>query len=154
EYFGGWVAAGAVLRSGGNAPDVAAERCVDGVNRAWLLPDETATADQRASLIVMNPYPTPAEFDVVIRTGEPRTVRPGELTPAVLAPHTAVSIDVNRWALQRPNEETVGVQVSSVVGRVIAGSVVVSAKGVRAEAGIAAAAERSVIPAAGYARGA
>ena len=91
EYVGGWVAAGAVVRSSGSDADVAAERCVAGRNRGWFLPDETTAADEKASIVVMNPYAAPAEFNVVIRTDLPRTVRPGPLTPVVLEPFTATS---------------------------------------------------------------
>ncbi len=150
EYVGGWVAAGAVVRSSGSGADVAAERCVAGRNRGWFLPDETTAADEKAAIVVMNPYGVPAEFNVVIRTDLPRTVRPGPLTPVVLDPFTATSIPVAPWALEGPNEHTVTVQIVPEVGKVIAGSLVSSPRGVRSEVGIAAGAARWVLPAAGY----
>ncbi len=149
EYFGGWVAAGTIVRSDGSNADVAAERCVDGLSGQWLMPDETTAPDEHASVIVMNPYATLAEFDVTIRTNL-RSLHPGILTPAVLQPHTSTAIAVETWARAGPSEDAVTVQVQSVVGRVVAGSMVSSPAGIRAEAGIPSPAERWVIPAAGY----
>ena len=151
EYFGGWVAAGAVIRSSGASEDVAAERCVAGLRGSWSLPDATTATGEQASIVVVNPYASPAEFDVVIRTNAPRTIRPGALTPVVLKPRTATSVAVNPWALEGPNEDTVTVQIVPLVGGVIAGSLVVSPDGVRAEAGVPAASTRWILPAAGYA---
>jgi hypothetical protein len=153
EYFGGLVAAGTVVRSSGTNPDVAAERCVSTAGSNAFLPDETTAADEHASVIVMNPFADPAEFDVVIRTNLPRTVRPGPLTPAVLRPFSAVAIPIEPWAREGPGENAVTVQITSIVGRVVAGSMVVSPRGVRAEAGIPLPAKRAVIPAAGYGGG-
>jgi hypothetical protein len=150
EFFGGWVAAGAIVRSEGSSADVAAERCVDGYGRTWAMPDATTAVGEQAAVVVMNPYASAAEFNVVIRTDQPRTVRPGALTPVVLEPHRSTSIAINPWALEGPSEHTVTVEVVPVFGRVIAGSLVVSPDGVRAEAGIAVPSSRWVIPAAGY----
>jgi hypothetical protein len=68
----------------------------------------------------------------------------------VLEPRTATSIGLNTWALEGPNEDAVSVQIVPLVGKVVAGSSVVSPSGVRAEAGIPAAATRWVMPAVGY----
>lgn len=151
EYFGGWVAAGAVIRSSGASPDIAAERCVAGLGGSWSMPDATTAAGEQASIVVVNPYASPAEFDVVIRTNGPRTIRPGALTPVVLKPHTATAVAVAPWALEGPKEDTVTVQIVPQVGSVVAGSVVVSPDGVRAEAGIPVASTRWIVPASGYA---
>jgi hypothetical protein len=150
EFFGGWVAAGAIVRSEGSNADVAAERCVDGYGRTWAMPDATTATGEQAAVVVMNPYASAAEFNVVIRTDQPRTVRPGQLTPVVLDPHRSTSIPINPWALEGPNEHTVTVEVVPVFGRVIAGSLVVSPDGVRAEAGVSVPSSRWVTPAAGY----
>jgi uncharacterized protein DUF5719 len=152
EYFGGWVAASAVVRSVGDHADVAAERCVTALRGGWLLPDERTDPSQheQASLVVMNPFATAAEFDVVIRTNT-RTIEPGDLKPFVLAAGTSRAIDLNRWALEAADEDTVSAQVVPHLGRVIAGSVVVSDQGVRAEAGLQSVADSWILPASGYA---
>ena len=149
EYFGGPVAAGTILRSTGPNADVAAERCVDAAGSSSFLPDQTTAADEHTSAIVMNPFATPAEFDVIIRTNQ-RTVRPGPLTPAVLKPYSAVAIPIDPWAREGAGETAVTVEIASVVGRVIAGSLVGSPRGVRAEAGLPIASRGAVIAAAGY----
>ena len=149
EYFGGWVAAATVLQSSGSHPDVAAERCVAGLARGWFLPDVPTSTDSHTSLVVVNPYDTIAEFDVVIRTNT-RRLTPGELSPVVVKPNRSTSIDVEWYALEGQGEDTVTAQVVPKVGRVIAGSLVSSPQGVRAAVGIAAQSPRWLIPSAGY----
>ncbi len=149
EYFGGPVAAGAIVRSSGTNADVEAERCIDTVGADSYLPDETTAADEHTSAIVMNPFATPAEFNVVIRTNQ-RAVRPGPLTPAVLRPNSAIAIPIDPWAREGAGETAVTVQIQSVIGRVVAGSLVVSPRGVRAEAGLPVASGGAIIPASGY----
>ena len=150
EFFGGWVAATAVIESAGAHADVAAERCVPGLRSAWLLPDATTAIGETATLVVMNPFAADAEFDVILRTNV-RRIAPGDLSPVVLAPGTSVALRVNAWALEAADEDTVTAQVVPRIGRVVAGSVVVSPKGVREEAGIPAPQTRWFVPAAGYA---
>ncbi len=149
EYFDGWVAAGMVVQSSGSAADAAAERCVAGLGNGWLLPDVTTSTDTTTSVVVVNPYDTLAEFNLVIRTNL-RKIAPGDLSPVVLQPRRSTSIDVGKWALEGKGEDTVTAQVVPKVGRVVAGCLVTSPEGVRAEAGIAAQSTRWLIPAAGY----
>jgi hypothetical protein len=149
EYFGGWVAAGTVVQSSGSGQDAAAERCVAGLGHGWLLPDATTATDSHTALVVVNPFDTLAEFNVVIRTNK-RKIAPGDLSPVVLQPRRSTSIDVEKWALEGQGEDTITAQVVPKVGRVVAGSLVTSPQGVRAEAGIAAQSTRWLIPSAGY----
>jgi hypothetical protein len=68
----------------------------------------------------------------------------------VLKPYSAVAIPIDPWAREGAGETAVTVQIQSVIGRVVAGSLVVSPRGVRAEAGLPVASGGAVIPAAGY----
>jgi uncharacterized protein DUF5719 len=149
EYFGGWVAAAAVLQSSGATPAAAAERCVPSPRRRWLLPDGTTQPGQSSWVVVMNPFAEEATFHTTIRT-EDRAIRPSELTPFVLPARSSVSIPLNRFALAGPNEQTITAEVRVRVGRVIAGGVTSSSSSLRAEAGISSPATRWILPGTGY----
>jgi hypothetical protein len=122
---------------------------VAGLGHGWLLPDVTTATDSKTTLVVVNPYDALAEFNVVLRTNQ-RKISPGDLSPVVLQPLRSTSIDVGKWALEGQGEDTVTAQVVPKVGRVVAGSLVTTPQGVRAEAGIAAQSTRWLIPSAGY----
>lgn len=150
EYFGGWVAATSVVVSSGRSPDAAAARCVVPSRQPWWVPDVSTPTGTTARLVVMNPFATTAAYDVTLRT-ETRSIRPGPFTPGVLAPYTSATILVNTYALLGPGEHTVSAEVTARVGRVAVGSILVSARGLRAEPAIDVPAARWVLPAAGYA---
>jgi hypothetical protein len=148
EFFGGWVAATAVVQA--KSGSIAAERCVDAPQPTWLIPDASTGPDETAFLVVMNPFDVNAEFDVVFRT-ENRTIRPGPLSPDVLRPGRSTAIRVNTFALAGPNERTVTAEVRPIIGRVVAGGVGLQGDALRAEAGQPRAARRLFLPASGYA---
>jgi hypothetical protein len=147
EFFGGWVAASAVIhkKNGG----LAAERCVSAPQPTWLLSDASTGQGEDSYLVVMNPFDVNAEFDVVFRT-ENRAIRPGALSPGVLKPGRSLAIRVNSYALAGPGERTITAEVRPVLGRVVAGSVGIQGSALRAEAGQPVAASRLAIPATGY----
>ena len=147
EFFGGWVAATAVVQT--KSGSLAAERCVSAPQPTWLIPDAATGEGEDAFLVVMNPFDVNAEFDVVLRT-EDRTIRPGPLTPGVLQPGRSMAVHVNRFALEGPGERTVTAEVRPIMGRVVAGGVGVQGDALRAEVGQPLAAARLFIPAAGY----
>jgi hypothetical protein len=147
EFFGGWVAATAVVET--KAGGAAAERCVDAPEPTWLVPDAATGQDETAFLVVMNPFDVNAEFDVVLRT-EDRTIHPGPLTPAVLRPGRSTAIHVNAFALAGPRERTVTAEVRPIMGRVVAGGLGLQGDAVRAEAGQPAPGRRLYLPATGY----
>jgi Family of unknown function (DUF5719) len=149
EYFGGWAAASAVVRSDGSPPSVAAERCAGAPSGRWYLPDTGTGSGQTAYLVVMNPFPQDAAFDVLLQTDRRSPVRPGPLTPYVLPAGTSVALKVNDFLVQGPDEALVTAQVRIRIGRVVAGSLGLSSAGVREEAGIAAPATRWLLPGAG-----
>ena len=66
EVFGGWVAAGWVLRGAAAAPGVAAEPCAPAGARSWFVVDSDTEQHQHSSLVVMNPYSVDAVFDVAL----------------------------------------------------------------------------------------
>lgn len=151
EYFGGWVAASAVVRSDGSPPSVAAERCAGGPSGRWFLPDTGTGTGQTSYLVLMNPFPQDAAFDVVLQTDRRLPIRPAPLTPYVLPAGTSAALKVNDFVVQGPDEALVTAQVRIRIGRVVAGSLGLSSAGVRAETGVAAPSTRWLLPGAGSA---
>lgn len=149
EYFGGWVGVGAIIRSS-SPTGTAAERCEPAARRTWYVLDEPTGPGDTTFLVVMNPFAQDASFDVVVRT-ELRTIAPGALRPYVLPAHSSVAFRLNDIALEGPGESTVTVEVDQRIGRVVAGGLVQTPDGIRAEAGSDTPSKSSAIPAGGYA---
>lgn len=146
EYFGGWVGAAAVVQGGTKSkPGLAGERCAPASRRTWFIPDQPTGRDETAYAVIMNPFSTPAQFNVVIRT-ERRTINPSSLTPFVLPPRSSVGIKLNEYALESPGQTTVTTQVIQQIGRVVAGSFALTPGSLRAELGLPALDLRWVIP--------
>ena len=147
EYFGGWVGAAAVVQGGTKSkPGLAGERCAPASRRTWFLPDQPTGRDETAYAVIMNPFSTPAQFNVVIRT-EQRTINPSSLTPFVLPPRSSVGIDLTKYALESPGQTTVATQVIQQIGRVVAGSFALTPGSLRAELGLPALELRWIVPA-------
>jgi uncharacterized protein DUF5719 len=146
EYFGGWVGAGAVMTAAKGKPGLAATECAPSSRGHWFLLDEPTGRSETGYAVVMNPFFAPAEFDVVIRTPR-RSIRPSVLTPYVLGPRRSIAIKVNSYALEAPGEETITVEVTARIGRVVAGSLGIVPEGIRAESGVSTE-KRLLLPAA------
>jgi hypothetical protein len=145
EYFGGWVGAASVIQGRRSTPGLAGEACVPTARRVWFLPDQPTGRGETSNAVVMNPFTTPAQFDVVIRT-ERRSITPQALDPFVLAPRTSVAIPLNKYALEAPGETTVITQVIQRTGRVVAGSLAAGDGSLRAEAGVSLLERRWSLP--------
>jgi hypothetical protein len=145
EYFGGWIGAAAVVQGPKSKPGLAGERCAPVSRRTWFLPDQPTGRDETAYAVVMNPFSTPAQFNVVIRT-EQRTINPSSLTPFVLPPRSSVGIKLNDYALESPGQTTVATQVIQQIGRVVAGSFAIAAGSLRAEVGLPSLDPRWIVP--------
>jgi hypothetical protein len=150
EYFGGWVAAGSILRGGSDPAYLAAERCAPGPRRTWYVPDATTARGESSYLVVMNPFAQDAAVDVVIRTDRRGEIHPGALTPYVVPAGTSVALGLNTYVLQAPDEQLVSGEVQVRLGRVVTGGLTISPDGLRAEAGIPSPAVRWVLPGARY----
>jgi hypothetical protein len=149
EYFGGWVGVSAVV----SAPlpaSTAAQRCAPDGSPQWILPDEPTTTGQSAYVVVMNPFDHDASFDLTFAT-EGRRIAPSELSPVVLTPHTSMAFHVNQYALAGQDEHTVTATVTQVIGRVVAGGVVMGPDGIRGDLGAPGGSARTILPAARYA---
>jgi len=147
EYFGGWIGAAAVVAS--EQSGVGAGRCEPFPRRTWYLLDEPTGAGETSYVVVMNPFAEDAAFDLAART-ETRTIAPGSLRPYVLPARSSVAFRLNDIALEGPGERTVSVTVVQRVGRVIAGGVSTTPRGLRLGAG-AVLSNVTDIPAGAYA---
>jgi len=150
EYFGGWVGAGTVVRTHSSPPSSAASRCAASPSRRGFVTDANTASGATAYLIVMNPFAQAATFDVTIRTDKRPPVRPGSLSPLVLPARSSTAVKLDDFVLQAPTERLVTADVSVTVGRAVAGGLVVSGSGVRAEVAQSDPATRWVLPAGKY----
>jgi len=126
EVFGGWVAAGWVLRGDAAAPGVAAEPCAPAGARSWFVVDSDTEQHQHSSLVVMNPFSVDAVFDVALFRPRLPPVRSADWTDITLAPGRTRSLDVGAKLLGQP---VVGVEVDVSRGRVAAASLSWSTEG-------------------------
>jgi Family of unknown function (DUF5719) len=126
EVFGGWVAAGWVLRGDAAAPGVAAEPCAPAGARSWFVVDSDTDQHQHSHLVVMNPFSVDAVFDVALFRPRLPPLRSAEWTDITLAPGRSRSLDVGARLLGQP---VVGVEVDVSRGRVAAASLGWSADG-------------------------
>ena len=69
EFFGGWVGAGWVAFTDGG---VAAEPCAPEASQRWLLADASTELGEVSSVIVANPFSSPAVLDAVLYTADSR----------------------------------------------------------------------------------
>jgi Family of unknown function (DUF5719) len=119
EVFGGWVAAGWVLRGDAAAPGVAAEPCAPAGARSWFVVDSDTEQHQHSQLVVMNPFSVDAVFDVALFRPRLPPLRSADWTDITLAPGRSRSLDVGAKLLGQP---VVGVEVDVSRGRVAAAS--------------------------------
>jgi hypothetical protein len=118
EYFGGWIAAGWVVRgAGGTERGIATEPCAATPSREQFVAGASTVENVTSYLTVMNPFAVEAVFDVSLfrRRGAP--VRPSDLTDVALKPGRSVALKLNGFA---EGEAALGVQVAASTGRVMA----------------------------------
>lgn len=151
EYFGGWVAAGWIAV----APDgaEAAETCSPRPSRTWYVLDGASTLAEAGRIVIMNPYSTDAVYSVSLysierdgSTAQAPVIRTDDLTDEVLTARSVASVDIGATILGRA---VVAMLVETVVGRVVASSVIRGPGVLRAELGYPSIAPESVIPVAG-----
>jgi len=150
EYFGGWVGAATVVQTAAQPPSTAASRCEASSSSRWFMTDANTARGDTATVVVMNPFAQPAVFDVIIRTDKRPPVRPGSLTPLVLPARTSTAIRLGDFVLQAPAERLVAADLAVQSGRIIAGGLVDSDSGLRAETAARTVSTEWVLPAARY----
>ena len=143
ETFGGWVAAGWMIRGAGGEADIGAEPCAPEARRDWVSAAPTTAEGDDAFLVVMNPFDTDAVFDVALFTADRAPVRHAELTDVTVPSRRSTAIRLNRYA---QGEEGLGVSIEVSSGRVAASTLVVSrGRGIGSVLASAAPGERQVL---------
>ncbi|HEX7246528.1 MAG TPA: DUF5719 family protein, partial [Actinomycetota bacterium] len=124
ESFGGWVAAGWLIRGGEGGGGVGAEPCAPVAGRDWVSAAPATGEGEQAFLVVMNPFDVDAVFDVAIFSGGGRApVRHADLSDVTLKPRRSTAIRLNLYA---QGEDALGVSVEVSTGRVAASTLVVA----------------------------
>jgi hypothetical protein len=123
ETFGGWLAAGWVIRGAEGEVGIGAEACVPRAGRSWVTAAATTGEGDDAFLVVMNPFDIDAVFDVVLFAADRAPVRDSELTDVTVGPRRTAAIRLNDVA---QGEEGLGVSVMVSSGRLAASTLVVS----------------------------
>jgi hypothetical protein len=145
EFFGGWIGAGwtaSAGRAGGSA-----EPCAADSGRRWLVVDGSTQQADDAFLVVANPFATSAVIDVGVHSPDRAPVRPSDWTDLVVRPGRSIAL---RLDSQIEGEPVAAADVEASVGRVVAGSVVVT-DGSRIRSALGATAPRagSILPVVG-----
>ncbi|MET0800240.1 MAG: DUF5719 family protein [Actinomycetota bacterium] len=123
ETFGGWVAAGWLVRGAGGEPGLGAEPCTPQASRSWFSAGATTGEGETSFLVVMNPFSTDAVLDVAMFATDRAPVRDSDLTDLTLSPRRSVAIRLNDYA---QGEEALGVSIAVASGRAAASTLVVS----------------------------
>ena len=143
ETFGGWVAAGWMVRGAGGEAGIGAEPCAPEARRDWVSAAPTTAEGDDAFLVVMNPFDTDAVFDVALFTEDRAPVRHAELTDVTVPPRRSTAIRLNRYA---QGERGLGVSIQVSSGRVAASTFVVSrGRGIESVLASVAPGERQVL---------
>lgn len=144
EFFGEAVAAGMVAVRAGDG-GLAAEPCLRAAGARWYVTGGTSLRGEGHRLVVVNPFPQEAVFDVVLSDGR-GTLRPGELTGVVLRARRAAAFDLGAFAL---GKRALSATVSVELGKVAVAGIGLTDTSVRAAVGATAPARRWVLPGGG-----
>ena len=123
ETFGGWVAAGWLIRGAGGEGGVGAEPCAAEVGRDWVTAAPTTGEANDAFLVVMNPFDSDAVLDVALFSADRVPVRHADLTDVTVKPRRSTAIRLNEFA---QGEDGLGVSVEVSSGRVATATLVIS----------------------------
>jgi len=120
EFFGGWIAAGWVSFTD---EGVAAERCAEEASQRWSLADGSTELGEDPSVIIANPFSSPAVLDVVLYTADQPPIRESSWTELVVPARRSVAL---RLGSRVKGEAVVSATLEVSLGRVAAASLVVS----------------------------
>jgi hypothetical protein len=120
EFFGGWIGAGWVSFTD---EGVAAEPCAAEASQHWYLADGSTELGEDSSVILANPFSSPAVLDVVLYTTDQPPIRESSWTELVVPARRSVAL---RLSSMVKGEPVVAATIEVSVGRVAAASLVVS----------------------------
>jgi len=123
EAFGGWVAAGWLIRGAEGELGIGAEPCSPDAGTDLVSAAATTGEGDQTYLVVMNPFASDAVFDVALFTADRAPVRDSELTDVTLRPGASQAVRLNAFA---QGEQGLGVTVDVSSGKLAASTLVVS----------------------------
>lgn len=126
EVFGGWVAAGWLVRAAPPSNGLGVEPCAPAASRTWYTADSDTQQGHRSYLVVMNPFSVEAVFDVALFRPRLPPVRSADWIDLTLPPGRSMALSVGSKVL---GQEIVGAEVDVSRGRVAAASLSVSPDG-------------------------
>lgn len=126
EVFGGWLAAGWLVRAADPDTGVSAEPCSDTVGSTWYTTETTSEDGERATLVVANPFAAPAVFDVVLFSPDNPPLRDPDWSDLVLRGGRSMSLEISRKVV---GEEAVAAVVQAKVGRIAVGTLGITRDG-------------------------
>jgi hypothetical protein len=126
EVFGGWVAAGWLVRSAPPSHGLGVEPCAPAASRTWYTTDSDTQQGHRSYLVVMNPFSVEAVFDVALFRPRLPPVRSADWIDRTLPPGRSIALNVGAKVL---GQDIVGAEVDVSRGRVAAASLSVSPDG-------------------------
>jgi hypothetical protein len=146
ETFGGWAAAGWMVRARRSATGLGAEPCTPEGGSTWLVTGQSTERGESSFLVVMNPYASRATIDVTLFSPNRAPLRSAQLTTIVIPPLRSVALPLN--AVE--GETTVGAAVDAKIGRVATAALgVTESGGVRSVLAVPAAGTDWYLPAGG-----
>jgi hypothetical protein len=147
EVFGGWVAAGWLVRSAPPTTGLGVEPCAPTASRTWYTTDADTQQHHRSYLVVMNPFSVEAVFDVALFRPRLPPVRSADWIDRTLPPGRSIALNVGAKVL---GQEIVGAEVDVSRGRVAAASLSVTPDGgLRSVLGAPATTTTAYLPVAG-----
>ena len=126
EYFGGWIAAGWVVRAGDPNVGLGTEPCLASSAATWYTTESSTQRGTRAWVVVMNPHAADAVFNVALYTPTSAPFRPQDLTDVVLKGRRSVAF---KLGAQVKGEDVIGTLIDVKVGRVAVATLSVSLEG-------------------------
>ncbi len=146
EYFGGWVAAGWVVRAPDPIAGIGTEPCLASSAATWFATGASSERGTRSWLVVTNPHAEEAVFDIALFSSSP-PLRDRDLTGIALPGRRSAAYRLDTRVLGEP---AVGVEVDAKVGRLgVAIVSVTDGGGVRSITGTPEPATSWVLPTAG-----
>lgn len=144
EAFGGWIGAGWQVRAADPEIGLGAEPCAPSAARTWYAPESTTQRGQKAFLVVMNPYAVDAVFSVALFSPDLPPLRDTEWSDIVLPAGRSVALRVDQKIV---DEDAVGAQLDTKVGRVVVATLgVTDGGGVRSVLGTTAPTGAAFLP--------
>src|SRR5947208_5242971 len=108
EVFGGWVAAGWLVRSAPPSQGLGVEPCAPAASRTWYTTDSDTQQGHRSYLVVMNPFSVEAVFDVALFRPRLPPVRSADWIDLTLPPASSIALNVGAKLL---GQEIVGAEI-------------------------------------------